>query len=62
MWYESGGDLDYDKYVSAKVEEAVKKIVEKKGTAKLAPIKNALPKSISYDQIKFVIAKMSRKK
>lgn len=62
MWYKSGGDLDYDKYVSAKVEEAVKKIVEKKGTAKLAPIKNALPKSISYDQIKFVIAKMSRKK
>lgn len=59
-WYQAGGAFEYEKYVSPSVQEKVLSILERTGSEKLSPIKKALPASISYDQIKFVIAHKNR--
>ncbi len=60
QWFAAGGNFDYAAFVSSKEEKQVQAVVAKLGFEKLAPLKAALPASISYDQIKFVIAKGQR--
>jgi len=61
-WYGVGGNFDYEKYVTPKVEGLVFAKVKLLGKDKLGPIKTALPRSVSYDQIRFVIARIQRSK
>lgn len=61
-WYQAGGTFNYSDYVTPAVEKKVSAVVERLGTDQLSPIKKALPASISYDQIKLVIAHMERVK
>lgn len=60
QWYASGGDFDYESFVSPGIEAKILEAAEKVGSEKLSPIKNILPRSISYDQIRFVLAKQQR--
>lgn len=60
QWFAAGGNFDYAAFVSPKVEKQVQAVIAKLGFEKLAPVKGALPASISYDQIKLVLAKAER--
>ena len=54
---ESGGNpINIDSLVSSERQEAINKVIDEVGLEKLAPIKERLPKQISYDEIRFVIA------
>jgi len=61
-WYQAGGDLDIDKFVTSDekklILDAVGKIKdEDKG--KLRPIKDLLPEEISYEKIRLVLASLN---
>ena len=51
-------EIGYNQLVSADAEAEVRSAVEKVGNEFLKPIKEAVDESISYDAIKFVLAKM----
>lgn len=57
---EMGKDVNWSKFIkSTRVEEDILAMVNKLGGEKLKPIKDNLPKDISYDDIKLVIMKNS---
>lgn len=58
-WIESGEELDIDRLVSTRANDEVRKVIPSVGTEFLKPIKEAVDDSITYDEIKFVIAKMN---
>ncbi|MER2040531.1 MAG: DNA helicase RecQ [Desemzia incerta] len=55
---QEGTELEYSRLVAPEAESEIRKAVEEVGTASLKPIKEALADSISYDEIKFVLAKV----
>lgn len=57
MAYE-GREIEYSQFFSEKEERLITAVIEEAGAAKLKPIKEMLPDSISYDKIKAVIAKI----
>lgn len=60
QWYAAGGELPYDAWVSTQQEKQIQAVVATHGSERLSPLKQALPFSISYDQIRLVIAKQVR--
>lgn len=54
------GELSMENYVQEKDVRLIRKIIEELGDFKLAPIKERCPESISYDEIKLVVADMKR--
>jgi ATP-dependent DNA helicase RecQ len=61
-WYAGGGEFDYDAFVPSDVEDRVLSAMARVGDEKLKPIKQEVPDDISYEQIKFVMAKIERTK
>lgn len=61
-WYAGGGELDYDSFVPREAEKKILSAIAQVGDEKLKPIKQTLPDTISYEQIKFVMAKIERAK
>lgn len=62
VWYQNGGAFRFEDFVSPTVEKQILTVIEKIGnTERFSPIKEKLPRDISYEQIRFVIAKMKRK-
>src|SRR5690606_22094734 len=54
-WYKAGGNFDYANYVSPHQERTINQALRQIGNIdKLRPIKDSLPKSITYEQIKLV--------
>ncbi len=54
------GELSMENYVLEKNVRLIKSIIDELGDFKLAPIKARCPESISYDEIKLVVADMKR--
>ncbi|OGH71753.1 MAG: hypothetical protein A2921_00115 [Candidatus Magasanikbacteria bacterium RIFCSPLOWO2_01_FULL_43_20b] len=62
VWYQSGGDFKIADFVSPEAERQIMIAINKIGnTERLSPIKDILPRDISYEQIRFVAAKLKRK-
>ncbi len=61
-WYATGGNFDYENYVSQIVEDEINIKIDKLGSTKLKPIKSGVSKNISYEQINLVLAKRFREK
>jgi ATP-dependent DNA helicase RecQ len=60
-WYAGGGDLDLKKFITREQEALILQAMSKSDDyTKLSPIKAKLPNSISYEQIRLVIAKIQR--
>jgi len=60
-WYAEGGDLDLTKFITPEEESLILSSMSKtEDYTHLNPIKSTLPKNISYEQIKLVIAKIQR--
>ncbi|WP_163102161.1 DNA helicase RecQ [Peribacillus alkalitolerans] len=54
---EEGYELDWERLVSNETEEIIRETVQKVGKDKLKPIKEEVPKEISYSTIKIVLGK-----
>lgn len=62
VWYQAGGDFKIEDFVSPEAERQIIIAINKIGnTERLSPIKDILPPNISYEQIRFVAAKVKRK-
>lgn len=60
-WYEAGGKLDIDEFVSKSEQEKIARVISNFGKVeKLRPIKDALPADIGYEKIRFMIVKMRK--
>jgi ATP-dependent DNA helicase RecQ len=60
-YYELGGDLDINDFVSVDEQLEILKVISRlDDISKLRPIKDELPRSIGYEKIKMVIAKIRR--
>jgi ATP-dependent DNA helicase RecQ len=60
-WYEAGGKLDIDEFVSKSEQEKIAEVILQIGSVeRLNPIKEKLPADIGYEQIKFMIVKMRK--
>jgi len=57
-WIERGNDLNIDTVVSSEDEEEIRSAIGEVGKDYLKPIKEVVSESISYDEIKLVLAKM----
>jgi ATP-dependent DNA helicase RecQ len=61
MWYLAGGELSIEKFVSAKEEQQILQALPAVGSAHfLSAIKSQLPETITYEQIRLVIAKRQK--
>ena len=54
--FEKGMDLNLEKYVHTEYRDEILKVIEKIGTEKLKPIKEALPEEVSYFDIRYYVA------
>lgn len=54
---EKGHDVDIDPLVSKERQEAIEKVIQEVGVEKLTPIKERLPPEITFDEIRFVVAR-----
>jgi len=62
VWYQAGGGFNFADFVSPEAERQIMIAINKIGnTERLSPIKDILPPSIGYEQIRFVAAKLKRK-
>lgn len=60
-WYESGGDFDISRYVSAQEEKMILLAIPKADKVKfLSSIKTQLPEEVGYEKIRMVLAKRKR--
>jgi ATP-dependent DNA helicase RecQ len=59
-WYQAGGYLRIDELVDMETQEKIKTVIQRVGIKRLRPIKNSLPESIGYDEIRLVVAKMQK--
>ena len=59
---QEGTELEYSRLVSEEAEAEIKAAVSEVGVSPLKPIKEAIAESISYDEIKFVLAKIKAEK
>ncbi|NQT49874.1 RecQ family ATP-dependent DNA helicase [Candidatus Kuenenbacteria bacterium] len=60
-WYAAGGDLDIEEFVTKEEQSMIlRAMAEADDYCWLRPIKENLPEEITFDQIKFVIAKIQR--
>jgi ATP-dependent DNA helicase RecQ len=63
LWYLAGGELEFEKFVTAEEEQQILQALPQVGSAHLlSAIKAQLPASISYEQIRLVIAKRQKEK
>lgn len=53
--YESGSDINLNKYINKNLEQDVYNAINKIGFEKLKPIKDCIPKDISYFEIKYFV-------
>lgn len=61
LWYLAGGDLEIEKFVTAQEEQQILQALPESGSAHfLSAIKAQVPESISYEQIRLVIAKRKK--
>lgn len=60
-WYAAGGQLKIEDFVSAAQEEKINAILDEKGFKKLREIKEKAGDEISYEQIRLIITKRSKK-
>jgi ATP-dependent DNA helicase RecQ len=58
---QQGMDLNIVELVSLETQQAIQQAIAKAGAEKLAPIKELLPESITYDEIRLVVAFHQRK-
>ena len=49
-------DLNLEKYIHTEFKDEILKAIEDIGTAKLKPIKEALPEEVSYFDIRYYVA------
>ena len=54
--FEKGMDLNLEKYIHTEFKDEILKAIEDIGTAKLKPIKEALPEEVSYFDIRYYVA------
>lgn len=54
----TGYEINYSQFIKAEHEEMIKKAIEKEGTDKLKPIKDALPDEVTYTEIKFALCRL----
>lgn len=59
-WYQAGGNLRVEDFVTVEQEEIILKTLSEKGFQRLREIKERLGDDISYDQIRLVLAKRKR--
>lgn len=60
-WYGAGGDFPIEEYVSPKEQRMILEAMAKADDyTKLSPIKEQLPETISWEQIRLVFAKIAR--
>ncbi|MFC1645405.1 RecQ family ATP-dependent DNA helicase [Patescibacteria group bacterium] len=60
-WYVTGGDFDFEKYITPEEEsDILKAMAEAEDYQKLKSIKDKLPEEVSYQKIRLVIAKIQR--
>ncbi|OJF92413.1 DNA helicase RecQ [Alkalibacterium sp. 20] len=57
-WIEKGKEIDLDRFVSPEADKEIRKVIPQVGRDFLKPIKEAMDDSITYDQIKVVLAKI----
>ncbi|GEK91663.1 DNA helicase RecQ [Alkalibacterium kapii] len=57
-WIEQGEELDVSRLVTNEADQKIRKAIAKVGTDFLKPIKEVLDDSVTYDEIKIVIAKI----
>lgn len=50
----------YKAHVDPDTEKQIVAAIARHGSARLSPLKQVLPESVSYDQIRLVVAKMQR--
>lgn len=61
-WYESGGSFPYNQYVSPQIEQQITAaLTGVRGAHFYSSVKAKLPDSVSYEQIRLVVAKRKRK-
>ncbi len=61
QWYDAGGELDIDKFVSAETQEKVLlAMAEADDITKLAPIKAKCLPDVTSEDIKWVVAKVKK--
>ena len=58
--YELGMDIDIEKDIHTDFENDIIKVINDLGTEKLRPLKDALPDTVSYLDIRYYIAKMKK--
>ncbi len=56
----AGLAVDVSQFVSSEDRRQIDKAIEQHGTEKLKPIHDSLPESITYNQIRFVVAERLR--
>ena len=62
-WYASGGDFRVEEFIDSDQHNQIEEVINSLGKIeKLRAIKDQLPKNISYEQIKIVLAKIERDK
>lgn len=60
-WYLGGGDFNPDDYLTPDIQSQIfQALSQTPDLTKLKPIKDLLPESITYDQIRLVLAKLQR--
>lgn len=52
-----GKSIDWSRFIDPEKEKKIIQVIEKVGTEKLKPIKEALPQEITYEDIRLVICK-----
>jgi len=63
LWYLAGGELQIEKFVTTEEEQQILRALPAAGSAHfLSAIKAQLPESISYEQIRLIIAKRQKDK
>ena len=63
LWYLAGGELPVEKFVSPDEEQMILQVLPEAGSPHiLRAIKDQLPETISYEQIRMVIAKRQKMK
>lgn len=55
--HQNGCEINFDQLISTEFEIQIIEVIKEIGTDKLKPIKEALPDSVSYEDIKFTICK-----
>jgi ATP-dependent DNA helicase RecQ len=56
------GDIDFERgWIKADHQQEIEEVCARLGTKKLTPLKEALPESITYDEIKLVVAHLRRR-